>query len=86
MERPVGREQARALIQSLYAGSPNMVGLPHTAYRALNAVSEYADHARPIRVADPDLVPARRFSSIVDGPAAVMKADALRLLREEFEV
>jgi hypothetical protein len=56
------------------------------AYRAFQAVTEYADHVRPLRVSERELVPARRFTSAVDGPAARMKADSLRLLREEFEV
>ena len=86
MERPVARERAREVIQSLYWTSPNLDGVPHTAYRVVQAVAEYADHFRNLRVGDSELVPARRFTSSVDGPASRQKAEAVRLLREEFEV
>lgn len=86
MERPANRAVARDAIRGIYWDSPTLAGVPHTAYRAYQAVTEYADHHRPIRVREGELVPARRFASLVDGPAARMKADALRLIREEFEV
>jgi phage/plasmid-like protein (TIGR03299 family) len=86
MERPLARRATREAITRLYFESETLIGVPHTAYRALQAVTEYADHYRPVRVSDRELVPARRFTSSVDGPAARTKADALRLLREEFEV
>lgn len=86
MDRPVARQRARDLITELYFTSPNLDGVPHTAYRVVQAVTEYADHYRPVRVADEQLVPARRFTSSVDGPASRQKAEAVRLLREEFEV
>lgn len=86
MERPVARERAREIIAGLYWNSPNLEGVDHTAYRVVQAVTEYADHFRPLRVGDAELVPARRFTSSVDGPASRQKAEAVRLLREEFEV
>jgi len=86
MERPVARTEARRLIKELYYTSPNLDGVAHTAYRVVQAVTEYADHYRPLRVGDESLVPARRFTSSMDGPAARTKAEAVRLLREEFEV
>jgi phage/plasmid-like protein (TIGR03299 family) len=86
MERTGTRDQAREAIASLYAGSSTLVGVPHTLYRVKQSVDEYADHFRPLRVGELELVPARRFTSSVDGPAARLKADALRLIREEFEV
>lgn len=86
MERPIGRLHTREVIADLFANSTTLVGVPHTAYRMKQAVDEYADHYRSVRTTDAELVPARRFTSIVDGPAAEMKATALRLLREEFEV
>ena len=87
MERPAIRIASREAIKGLYESSTTMVGVPHdTAYRAFNAVTEYADHYRSIRTSDPVLVPARRFTTIVDGPSADLKADAARLLREEFEI
>jgi phage/plasmid-like protein (TIGR03299 family) len=86
MERPVARTEARRLIEELYYTSPNLDGVPHTAYRAAQAVFEYTDHYRSLRVKDEQLVPSRRFTSAVDGPAARQKAEAVRLLREEFEI
>lgn len=86
MERPGSRQEARDAIKALYNDSPTLVGVAATPYRAFNAVTEYADHYRPLRVADPELVPARRFTSSIDGPAATLKANAMRLLKEEFEI
>jgi phage/plasmid-like protein (TIGR03299 family) len=86
MERPLPRIEAREAIAGLYKQSPTLVTIPRTVYRVFNAVTEYADHYRPLRVADPELVPARRFASAVDGPAAQLKAQAMTLLRQEFEV
>jgi phage/plasmid-like protein (TIGR03299 family) len=88
-ERKGSREDARDLILGLYAKSPTLVGVPQSAYRALQAVTEYADHGRPLRIgADtPTLVAAdRRFRSITEGPAAELKVRALDLLRQEFLV
>ena len=86
MERPALRIAAREGIKDLYLHSKSLVGVPETAYRAYQATTEYADHYRPLRTAEPVLVASRRFTSTVDGPAADLKERALRLLREEFEV
>jgi phage/plasmid-like protein (TIGR03299 family) len=86
MVRPGGRLEARATITDLYKHSKTLVGVPDSAYRAFNAVTEYADHYRGVRTSNAALVPAKRFTSIVDGPAADLKALASRLLREEFEI
>lgn len=86
MERPLPRERAREAIEHLYWESPKMVGVRHSAYRLFQAVTEYADHYRPLRVGDEALVPARRFTTTVDGPAAELKGEALRLIRQQFEV
>lgn len=86
MERPVARVAARDAIAGLYWTSPSLEGVPHTPYRMFQAVTEFADHYRPLRVAEAELIPARRFTTAVDGPGARQKADALRLLREEFEL
>jgi phage/plasmid-like protein (TIGR03299 family) len=86
MERPTLRIAAREGIKDLYLHSKSLVGVPETAYRAYQATTEYADHYRPLRTAEPVLVASRRFTSTVDGPAADLKERALRLLREEFEV
>ena len=85
-QRPAHRLKAREAIEALWSSSPTLVGIPHSAYRMKQAVDEYADHYRPVRTQDEDRIPARRFTQIVDGPAAELKRDAERLLCEEFEV
>jgi len=77
------REDTRDLILGLYENSKTLVGVPKSGYRAYQAVAEYADHGRPLRIgADtPALVAAdRRFRSITEGPAAELKGEALRVL------
>jgi phage/plasmid-like protein (TIGR03299 family) len=86
MDRPGSRQEARDAISYLFLESDTLVGVRKSPYRAFQAVTEYTDHYRPLRVADQFAVPARRFTSVVGGPAADMKRDAMRLLREEFEV
>ena len=87
MERTAPREEARASIAHLFAGSRTLVGVKPTAYRALQAVDEFADHYRSLRTSDPKLAAERRMRSILgDGPAADLKARALTLMREEFEL
>ena len=86
MERPASRQEARDAIVYLFQNSDTLAGVPKTPYRAFQAITEYADHYRPLRVADAALVPARRFTTAVDGPSADLKRDGMRLLREEFEI
>jgi phage/plasmid-like protein (TIGR03299 family) len=83
------RQEARDVIASLFTGSRTLTGVPQSAYRAYQAVAEYADHHRPLRIGadtDPAVAADRRFRSIVEGPAADMKSRALELLRQEFLV
>lgn len=87
MERVGSREDARRIIKDLFLHSKAMVGVPNSPYRAYQAVAEYADHHRPTRIAsgtDPAIAADRRFRSIIEGPVAEMKADALDILRREF--
>jgi phage/plasmid-like protein (TIGR03299 family) len=87
MERAAGREEARAAISHLYKSSKNLHGVPATAYRALQAVDEYADHHRPMRSADSEIIAARRMRALLgEGPTASLKDMAIRLLREQFEI
>jgi phage/plasmid-like protein (TIGR03299 family) len=86
MERPGSRQEARDAIAHLFKHSSTLDGVSKTPYRAFQAVTEYADHYRPLRVADEALVPARRLTSSLDGPAADLKRHAMTLLREEFEI
>jgi phage/plasmid-like protein (TIGR03299 family) len=87
MERTAGREEARAAISHLYKASKTLHGVPATAYRALQAVDEYADHFRPMRSADSEIIAARRMRTLLgEGPAASLKDMAIQLLREQFEL
>lgn len=87
MDRKASREEAREIIKSLFAHGKTLVGVPSSPYRVYQAVAEYADHSRPLRVGpnvDPAHAADRRFRSITEGPAADMKAHALDLLRTAF--
>lgn len=86
MERPASRQEARDMIADLYLHSKTLTKVPHSAYRVLQAVDEYADHYRPVRVKDANLVPERRFSLITQGAALDLKEQAFDLLREQFEL
>lgn len=88
MERPRSREEAREAIGGLYRTSKTLTGVKPTAYRALQAVDEYADHLRPTRAGtDRDLAASRQMRNLLgDGPAADLKRRALELMREEFEL
>lgn len=83
------RDEARDAIAGLFTGSATLVGVPPSAYRAYQAVAEYADHVRPLRIGaqvDAQVAADRRFRSITEGPAADMKGRALDWLRNEFLV
>jgi phage/plasmid-like protein (TIGR03299 family) len=78
------REDARDLILGLYRNAPDLAKVPQSAYRAHQAVIDYADHHRPLRIgADtPTEVAAdRRFRSITEGPAAELKDRSLAFIR-----
>lgn len=54
-----------------------------TAWGALNAITEHADHSRPARQSrDVELRQSRRFESAIDGDADTMKQTALELALE----
>lgn len=86
------RTAVRDSLRELWNDSPTLVGVPESAYRAIQVVAEYTDHYRGLRVGgkpgqdDPRAAAEKRFRTITSGPAADMKADAMRLIREEFEV
>lgn len=88
MERKFTREETRDLLVDIWNGSKAMQGVPKTPYRGLQAVAEYADHFRPLRVSadTPLIVPEKRFRTITEGPAADLKARAQDLIRQEFEI
>lgn len=83
MERTASREEARAAIASIALHSPTLAKVPMSAYRVYSAVTEYADHYRPVRVADKNLVGERR-ASLAMGAAGDLKSDALAILRRAF--
>jgi phage/plasmid-like protein (TIGR03299 family) len=83
------REDTRDLIMGLYEKAPDLIKVPASAYRAHQAVVDFADHVRPLRIgADtPTEVAAdRRFRSITEGPAAAMKARSLDYIRQTLLV
>jgi phage/plasmid-like protein (TIGR03299 family) len=89
MDRPSQRVQVREALKELWAKSPNLQTVPKSPYRGLQAVTEYADHFRPLRIgADQPVavVAERRFRSITEGPANELKSRAAELIRQEFEV
>lgn len=80
------RDEARDVIAGLFTNSTKMVGVPQSAYRAYQAVAEYGDHHRSLRLGDVDeqIVANRRFRSITEGASADMKERALEYIRQEF--
>lgn len=88
MERKGSRQETRDLLRDLWQHSPTLAGVPKSPYRGLQAVTEYADHFRPLRIAEANAaaVPERRFRSITEGPGTELKTLAVKLLREEFEI
>lgn len=85
-KRPKNREEAREIIQSLFANSKRMEGVPESAYRLHQAVVEYADHWRPLRVgkASDIQVAERRFRNATEGPGADLKDASLDMLKRAF--
>ena len=89
MERKGTRIETRHLLEELWQRSPNLQTVPKGPYRGLQAVTEYADHFRPLRISDkekPRVVAERRFRSLSEGPASDLKSRAVELIRQEFEV
>lgn len=86
MERPLARNEARALLTQLWNVSSTLTGVPKTPYRGLQVVAEYGDHFRTLRISDAKSAPERRLRSITEGPSAELKARALELIRQEFEI
>lgn len=74
-------ETLRSEILAIYRNSANLDGVPGSAYRALQAVAEWADHSRTYRtrVANGSAADARAMS-ILEGTAADTKQRALALL------
>ena len=86
----LNRDQTRELLTTLWQSSKTLVGVPKSPYRAVQVVAEYGDNLRPLRIASgPDnarVAAERRFRSAIEGPSAELKARALELIRQEFEI
>ncbi len=78
--KAVKAEAARDLIVGLYRNSPNLDGVPESAYRWIQAVAEYADHVRVYRGTKKGSAADARTLAILDGTAARIKTDALRIV------
>jgi hypothetical protein len=86
MKRPASREDARSAIAFLFRKSENMVDVPQSAYRLHQAVVEYADHWRPLRIGEANdiQVAERRFRTATEGAGADLKTRSLELLRQQY--
>jgi phage/plasmid-like protein (TIGR03299 family) len=79
-ERPFKTEQERESLRAIYAGSDLLDGLDLTAYRAFNAVTEWADHHRTYHETKQNAKADNKALSLFDGQAAKLKSRALDLL------
>jgi phage/plasmid-like protein (TIGR03299 family) len=70
----------RESIVALYQNSANLDGVPFTAYRFVQAVAEYADHAKVYRGTKVGSAEDARALGILTGNSLKLKADALRLV------
>jgi len=70
----------RDAILTLAVGAPNLANVRGTAWAALNAVAEYADHSMTARNTKQTTSAENRAASIFGGQAARLKARALAIL------
>jgi phage/plasmid-like protein (TIGR03299 family) len=80
VDKPFKTEAQRRELAQVFETSPLLDGLGFTAYRAFNAVAEWADHVRPYNDGKRMSGDDKRAISIMDGFAATKKDTALRLL------
>jgi phage/plasmid-like protein (TIGR03299 family) len=73
-------EAERAGIVALWQNSETITGLPETAYRAYQAVTQYLDHEKVYRATKTATAADRRVEAITDGSAYTLKSKALALL------
>lgn len=73
-------EEDRQIIVNLFARSEAMGDMPKTAYRALQAVTEWSDHHREYRASAGNSVEDNKALSLFDGQASRLKERALALL------
>lgn len=79
-EKAVRTQKARAEIARLYTDSPNLDGVPKSAYRTLQAVAEYVDHGRTYFTTKKHSAAENRALSLLDGQGRDLKSAALALL------
>jgi phage/plasmid-like protein (TIGR03299 family) len=83
-EKKAGRTQARRdAITQLFAHSPNLADMPDSAWKWVNAVSEYADHGMAARETKQTSRDENRARSIFDGQSDRLKRRAM-LIASEF--
>lgn len=82
VEHSLRTEQKRRLLVDVFEHSPNLQDLPFTAYRAYEAVVEWADHALPYGDSRRFLGADRRAAAIIEGGADELKSRAAALLSE----
>jgi phage/plasmid-like protein (TIGR03299 family) len=81
VEHAFRTEAERKAIADLFSSdTATFAGLDFTAYRAYQAVTQYADHTKDVRTTKTASGADRLAFSIIDGPADALKATALRLL------
>lgn len=78
--KAVKAQAQRDLIRALFVNSPNLDGVPESAYRFVQAVAEYADHERVYRKTKKGSAEDARALAILDGTATGLKENALRLV------
>ncbi len=78
--KAVKAQAQRDLIVGLYRNSPNLDGVPESAYRFVQAVAEYADHERTYRKTKKGNPEDARALAILDGTATDIKETALKLV------
>jgi phage/plasmid-like protein (TIGR03299 family) len=79
-EKAVKSQGQRDAIVALYQNSANLVGVPDSAYRYLQAVAQYADHDRDYRATKKGSADDARAAAILGGTALGIKDRALRLV------
>jgi phage/plasmid-like protein (TIGR03299 family) len=79
-DKAVRTMKARDEIAALFAHSDTLDGVPNTAYRLYNAVTEFVDHGRVYHATKKQDVLDTRAFSILDGQAQSLKDRALVLL------
>lgn len=81
VERPIKTERDRAEILALFQSSPTLDGVKPTAYRALQAVYEFADHRVKYTDGKKGTGLDRGAEATFDGRGYALKSEAVRILQ-----